>query len=264
MSILKEICEYKKHFVKNQKKIKSNVEIIEECSKLTSVIAHTFQDKLIKGKDRKISIIGELKRSSPSAGRIIEKEINLVDMAKTYQKNGICCLSVLTDEKYFNGSNKDLIEIRNNVDIPILRKDFIIDEYQIYESKIIGADCILLILSALDNEQALLFENIALNIGLDVLIETHDESEIERALLMNSKLIGINNRNLNNFTVNIENSINLSKGISSEKVLVAESGISNRSDIDSIMLNSTIETFLIGESLMRSSDLGSDIKNLIN
>tara|TARA_B100001029_G_scaffold161327_1_gene149982 strand:+ start:109 stop:903 length:795 start_codon:yes stop_codon:yes gene_type:complete len=264
MSILQEIKEYKLDFVQNQKIEISQFEMIEKSNLVKSNNLKKFSETLIHENNKKISIIGELKRSSPSAGNIADKDINLIEIARTYEENGISCLSVLTDEKYFNGSNHDLIEIKKYISLPILRKDFIVDEYQIYESKVIGADCILLILSILDNNKANLFEKIAHEIGLDVLVEVHNEDEMKRAELMNSSLIGINNRNLNDFSVDINNSIRVSKTLKKDKIIISESGINNRNDIDHIRNLSNIDTFLIGESLMKSSNLSENIKNLIN
>ena len=170
----------------------------------------------------------------------------------------------LTDEKYFNGSNEDLIKVKKNTNLPVLRKDFIVDQYQIFESKIIGADCILLILSILDEIESSLFEQIALDIGLDVLIEVHNEKEMKRAEKMKSPLVGINNRNLSDFSVDINNSINVSRSMNSNKIPIAESGFHSRIDIDYVLKNSKIDTFLIGEALMKSSNLSQNIKNFIN
>ena len=264
MSILQEIKKYKLDFVKNQKNNMSQAEIIYSCKNIPSVEKNIFSKKLLIENDIQISIIGELKRSSPSAGKIVDKSIDLIEIAKEYEKNGISCISILTDEKYFNGSNNDLIDVKKHISLPILRKDFIVDEYQIYESKMIGADCILLILSILDDKKANQFERISLDLGLDVLIEVHNNEEMKRAEIMRSPLIGINNRNLNDFSVDIDNSIRLSKSSKEDKVIIAESGINTRTDIDHIRKNSCINTFLVGESLMKSSDLSENVKNLIN
>ena len=264
MSILQEIKRYKLDFVKNQKNNISQSEIIDNCKNISTEVQNTFSKKLLIENDGQISIIGELKRSSPSAGNIVDKSIDLINIAKKYEENGISCISILTDEKYFNGSNEDLINVKENISLPILRKDFIVDEYQIYESKMIGANCLLLILSILDDSTAHLYEEISLKLGLDVLIEVHNEDEMKRAELMKSPLIGINNRNLNDFSVDLDNSIRLSKSVKNDKVIVAESGINTRADIDHIRNNSCIDTFLVGESLMKSSDLGKNVRNLIN
>ena len=164
MSVLQEIQNYKLDFVKNQKKNISLLEIIDKCKLHVPEENNLFSKKLINENNKKISIIGELKRSSPSAGNIVNKDIDLTNIAKEYEKNGISCISILTDEKYFDGSNDDLIEVKKHISLPILRKDFIVDEYQIYESKIIGANCILLILSLLDNDTAFLFEKISIEL----------------------------------------------------------------------------------------------------
>ena len=264
MSILQEIKEYKLDFVENQKNKTSLSAIMENCKSLNADESNKFSSKLINENNKKISIIGELKRSSPSAGTIIDNNVDIINIAKQYEENGISCISILTDEKYFKGSINDLIEVKKHISLPILRKDFIVDEYQIYESKVIGADCILLILSILDHKQACLFENISSEIGLDVLIEVHNEEEMKRAELMKSKLVGINNRDLNDFSIDINNSIKISNITKSNKLIVAESGINTRQDIDHIKNNSSIDTFLIGESLMRSHNLSQNVKILIN
>ena len=264
MSILQDIKKYKLDFVKNQKNNISQSEIINNCKNISSEEKNIFAKKLLILNNSQISIIGELKRSSPSVGKIVDKSIALIEIAKKYEKNGISCISILTDEKYFNGSNYDLIDVKKHISLPILRKDFIVDEYQIYESKMIGANCILLILSILDDKKAHQLERISLDLGLDVLIEVHNDEEMKRAETMKSPLIGINNRNLNDFSVDIDNSIRLSKSAKADKVIVAESGINTRVDIDHIRKNSCIDTFLIGESLMKSSNLSENVKNLIN
>tara|TARA_Y100001970_G_scaffold274924_1_gene375437 strand:+ start:867 stop:1661 length:795 start_codon:yes stop_codon:yes gene_type:complete len=264
MSILQEIKKYKLDFVKNQKNRISQSEIIDNCNDISSEEKNIFSKKLIVESNSQISIIGELKRSSPSAGNIVDKSIDLINIAKKYEENGISCISILTDEKYFNGSNDDLINVKENISLPILRKDFIVDEYQVYESKMIGANCLLLILSILDDSAAHMYEEISFKLGLDVLIEVHNEEEMKRAEKMKSPLIGINNRNLNDFSVNLNNSIKISRSVKSDKIIIAESGINTRKEIDHIRKNSCIDTFLVGESLMKSSNLSENVRNLIN
>ena len=264
MSILQEIKKYKLDFVKNQKNYMPKSEIIDNCKNISPKEKNIFSKKLLIENNSQVSIIGELKRSSPSAGKIVDKSISLIEIAKKYEENGISCISILTDEKYFNGSNHDLIDVKKHISLPILRKDFIVDEYQIYESMMIGANCILLILSILEDKEAHFFEDISLELGLDVLIEVHDEEEMKRAETMKSPLIGINNRNLNDFSVDINTSLELSKSVKSDKLIVSESGINTRTDIDHIVKNSHISTFLVGESLMKSSNLSENVRNLIN
>lgn len=261
MSILKEIYEYKLDFVSKQKKIISQADILKKIK--NNKHKNLFFKKL-KSESKKISIIGELKRASPSLGKFAKNNINLVDIAKIYEQNKISCLSVLTDEKYFNGKIGDLINIKKNSNLPILRKDFIVDEYQIYESKLIGADCILIILSMINQNNADKFYEIANDLEMDSIIEVHNNEEFIRALKMNSKMIGINNRNLNNFITDLDVTINLVKSIESkENLLISESGFQGKSDIDRVNRETGINNFLIGEFLMKSKNLELHIKELL-
>ena len=207
-------------------------------------------------------IIGEIKKSSPSAGQII-KEYHPEEIAKTYERAGIGAISILTEKNYFNGEIDHLSLIKQNTRIPILRKDFIIDEYQIFESKVYQADIILLIVSVLSDDQLKRFLKIAEDLQLDVIIETHDEEEIERAMKLNYPIIGINNRNLKNLKTDVNNSANLFTSISKDFTVIAESGIKSSSDID--MYNELgIFNFLIGESILKSNDYSAFIKTLLN
>ena len=261
MSILKEIYEYKKEFVKTRKQSDNIVDIIKrsENYKPKGFISKIENDIL----SNNVSIIGELKKASPSAGVIFNNDSEYHDIANIYEDNGISCLSILTDEKYFKGNDNDLKEIRSRVKLPIIRKDFIIDRYQLFESKMLGADCILIILSMLSKSEALELEEEAISIGLDVLIETHSKNEMDIAIDMKSKLIGINNRNLNDFSVDINNSIELTSNPIDNKVYVCESGIKTSKEVDFIKSNSVIKTFLIGESLMRSDKIKEQIRTLL-
>ena len=193
-----------------------------------------------------------MKKASPSKG-IIAEDFPYLDIAKEYENIGASAISVLTEPHFFKGDNKYLEEISRNVDIPVLRKDFIIDEYQIYESKLIGADAILLICSILTKSQLKEYLNIAKELNLDVLVETHDEKEVKIAVEIGANIIGVNNRNLKDFTVNIENSISLRKLVPKDILYVSESGISTREDIKKLEENN-INAVLIGETLMRSSN----------
>ena len=261
MSILKEIYKYKKDFVEKKKKLLNLNDVIKLSEQYVPKRFINDIKKNIKEKD--ISIIGELKKASPSAGIIFNNKTDYLNIANTYEDNGISCLSILTDEKYFKGSDSDLTEIRKRVSLPIIRKDFIVDSYQLYESKMLGADCILIILSMLEKNNAKDLEEEAISIGLDVLIETHNSNEMDIALEMKSDLIGINNRDLNDFSVDINNSILLTSKPADGKIYVCESGIKARENIDYIKNNSPIRTFLIGESLMRSSNLKEQIRTLL-
>ena len=263
MSILEEIYQYKLSFVKKQKEIISQAEIENKVqSKKHNVVS--FYERLINQKD-KISIIGEIKRASPSLGQFIHNDRNMVELAKTYEKNNISCLSVLTDKKYFSGGIEDLIEIRKNTSIPILRKDFIVDEYQIYESKLYGADCILIILSMLKKNEAERFANIAKELDMDSIIEVHNLEELHIAKKLNSNMIGINNRNLKNFVTDLNITIQLSKYVNdTNKLLISESGFHSKQDINKIISNTGINNFLIGEFLMKSDNLPLHINELLN
>ncbi len=262
MSILSEIYEYKKTFVESRK-LKIDIDKLKDLS--MEYIPKSFITKIKDSISKKnISIIGELKKASPSAGVIFDNDKDYLGIAKKYQDNDVSCLSILTDEKFFKGSDKDLIEVRKIVDIPIIRKDFILDPYQLYESKMLGADCILIILSMIDFSLAKDLEAEAMDIGLDVLIETHNKEEMDVALTMKSQLVGVNNRNLNDFTVDINNTITLTDASSSDKIYVSESGIKSRSDINYILDKSPARTFLVGESLMRTKKIEEQIRTLLS
>ena len=206
-------------------------------------------------------MIAEIKKASPSMG-LIRSDFNPIDLAECYENGNASCLSVLTDEKYFQGHNKYIKMIKDKVNLPILRKDFIIDPWQIRESRALGADCILLIMAALSLNEAKLLENEAHNYDMDVLVETHTYDEIIMANKLKTNLIGINNRNLKTMEVDINNTINLKKHIDADKIIVAESGLKNHKDL--IMLKENgINIFLIGESLMKEQDLESATKKIL-
>ena len=209
-----------------------------------------FKEKLAHKSE---AIIAEIKKASPSAG-IIAENFDPVQKAKEYELNGASALSILTEEDFFMGSMEHLKKVKKVTSLPILRKDFIIDEYQIYESKLIGADCILLIASILSDKKIEDFINIAKELELDYLIEVHDEAELKRIAHHEDALIGINNRNLKTFEVDLDNSVRLRKLFKEENIFIAESGIKSREDINYLKLND-IKVFLIGESLMRGDFL---------
>ena len=209
----------------------------------------------------KLNLIAEIKKASPSKG-LIRKDFDPLELAKCYQNGGASCLSVLTDEKYFQGNNKYIDVIKKKVDLPILRKDFIVDPWQIKESRSLGADCILLIMAALNLEKAILLEKEALDLGMDVLIETHTYEEIKMANKLKSKLVGVNNRNLKTMEVDINNTIKLKKFINPDKIIVAESGLKTHTDLKSLKENGIIN-FLIGESLMKEKNLTLATKTIL-
>jgi indole-3-glycerol phosphate synthase len=203
----------------------------------------------ISNKDE--AIIAEIKKASPSAG-VISEDFDPIKKAIEYEAFGASALSILTEEDFFMGSISYLKDVKKITNLPILRKDFMIDEYQIYESKLIGADCILLIASILSDQQIKDFINISQQLELDYLIEVHDENELRRVEHFEDALIGVNNRNLKTFEVDLDNSVRLRNAFKQKNIFIAESGIKSREDINYLKLNN-INVFLIGESLMRGS-----------
>ena len=205
-----------------------------------------FKTSLI-GQDE--AIIAEIKKASPSAG-IISEDFNPVKKAQEYEAFGAAALSILTEEDFFLGSNDYLKEVKAITSLPILRKDFMVDEYQIYEAKLIGADCILLIASILSDSEIAHFIDLAEILELDYLIEVHDQEELQRVEHFKNALIGVNNRNLKTFEVDINNSVNLKETFQGDNIFIAESGIKNKEDM-SYLKEKGLSVFLIGESLMK-------------
>lgn len=197
------------------------------------------------------AVIAEIKKASPSAG-IISENFDPIQKAQEYEAFGAAALSILTEEDFFLGSNQYLEDVKAITSLPILRKDFMVDEYQIYEAKLLGADCILLIASILSDIEITDFVALAEVLELDYLIEVHDAEELQRVEHFNNALIGVNNRNLKTFEVNINNSVNLKNSFSGKNIFIAESGIKNKDDL-SYLKERGISVFLIGESLMRGS-----------
>ena len=206
-----------------------------------------------------VSVIAEIKKASPSKG-VIRENFSPESIAKQYEENNATCLSILTDKKFFQGSLEYLKKIRSKVEIPLLRKDFIINEYQIYQSKLYGADCILLIVSALSDSQLKEFKAIAESLDLDVLVEIHNQAELKRIQPIDFPFIGINNRNLSTFEVDLKTTKELSLNLK-DKLVVSESGIKTREDINQI-LNYDVLNFLVGESFMRAENPGTELRKL--
>lgn len=247
MSILKKIVENTRENLK-AKKAKLSLEDVKSSLKELDLPKSNFKSS-ISNEDE--AIIAEIKKASPSAG-VISENFNPVEKAKEYESVGAAALSILTEEDFFLGSIDYLKAVKRTTSLPILRKDFIIDEYQIYESKLIGADCILLIASILSDLQIEEFVKIAKKLELDYLIEIHDEKELKRVVLYKDALIGVNNRNLNTFEVDLDNSIRIKNLFKEKNIFIAESGIKSIDDINYLKLHN-INVFLIGESLMRGN-----------
>lgn len=206
------------------------------------------------------AVIAEIKKASPSKG-IIRENFDPKAIAESYYQGGAACLSVLTDVDFFQGSDAYLQEVRATVPLPVIRKDFMVDPYQIFESRAIGADCILLIVACLSFEKLKELHDLAVEIGLDVLVEVHDRQELETALQLNTRLIGINNRNLHNFEVTLDTTFDLLPLIPEDRIIVTESGIHTTDDI-AAMRGHNVHSFLVGESLMRAENPGERLAEL--
>ncbi|MDH5544587.1 MAG: indole-3-glycerol phosphate synthase TrpC [Gammaproteobacteria bacterium] len=206
------------------------------------------------------AVIAEVKKASPSKG-VLRENFNPLQIAQSYERGGAACLSVLTDIDFFQGSDEYLEKARGAVSIPVLRKDFIIDPYQVYEARAIGADCILLIVAALEDGQMIALSRLAEDLGMDVLLEVHDEEELRRALRLKLPLIGINNRNLRTFDVSLDTTIELLKMIPDDRIVVTESGILKKADVE-FMHEHNVHAFLVGEAFMRAEDPGAELSQL--
>lgn len=207
------------------------------------------------------ALITEIKKASPSAG-LIRPEFDPVTLAKTYAAAGATCLSVLTDEAFFQGSPAHLKAVRAAVDLPILRKDFILDPWQVYESRLMGADCILLIMAALTDSMARDLEELAHALDMDVLVEVHNRRELERAIGLRTQLIGINNRNLKTLKTTLETTAELAPLVPSDRFLIAESGIRTHQDV-LLLSDAGARSFLVGESLLKQDDVGAATRELL-
>tara|TARA_Y100001935_G_C17299946_1_gene508594 strand:- start:186 stop:989 length:804 start_codon:yes stop_codon:yes gene_type:complete len=257
--ILKKIVKRKIEYL-NKQKIEKPISILKNSIDYIEN-PRGFIESLKKDiKDNKAGVIAELKKASPSKG-ILRENFDPISIAQSFSKNGASCLSVLTEEDFFLGSNSNLIKAKQSCNIPVLRKDFIIDSYQILESKVIGADCILLIVACLEKDKLHSLCRLAHELEMDVLIEVHDQEELDIALEVPNNFIGINNRNLNTFEVNLDTTLNLFSKIPKEYLVVTESGINSINDV-SKMRDNGINSFLVGESLMSARNPGAKLHEL--
>ena len=210
--------------------------------------------------NNKPAVIAEIKKASPSKG-IIRHDYDPALIAKSYADAGAACLSVLTDVDFFQGSDLHLQQARSACAIPVLRKDFIIDPYQVYEARLIGADCILLIVAALKDRQLRELTDLTLELGMDILVEVHNREELERGLILRTPLIGINNRDLNTFKTDLNTTINLLTDVYPDRLVITESGIHTRDDI-AMMRKNDVNAFLVGEAFMSAENPGQKLKEL--
>lgn len=206
------------------------------------------------------AVIAEVKKASPSKG-VIRENFNPAEIAASYQQGGAACLSVLTDVDFFQGSPDYLKQARAACDLPVIRKDFLVDPYQVVEARAMGADCVLLIVASLEDGQMAELNATAVEQGLDVLVEVHDGAELDRALQLDTPLVGINNRNLHTFEVSLDTTLQLLPRVPADRLAVTESGILTRADVE-LMLENEVYSFLVGEAFMRASDPGMELKRL--
>jgi indole-3-glycerol phosphate synthase len=219
--------------------------------------AAALEDRIAAGQ---AAVIAEIKRASPSKG-ILREDFRPAQIARSYAAGGAACLSVLTDVDFFQGSDAYLQQARAACTLPVIRKDFIVDPYQVYEARAIGADCILLIVACLQDAPLKELSELAHRLGMDVLIEVHDRAELERALAVDNRLIGINNRNLRTFEVGLDTTLRMLELIPSDRLLVTESGIHTRDDV-ALMREHGVNAFLVGEAFMRAAEPGERLAEL--
>ena len=258
--MLDEIIKNKSDEIKSLELIKD--EMLSSINNLHLENSNFLNTLITKRNNNAIAIIAEIKRRSPSKG-YLDENLNILNLVDEYENSGASCISVLTEKNYFKGSIEDLILVKKITNLPVLRKDFIIEDAQVIQSKLIGADCILLIVAALTKEKIFSLLSLSKELGLDVLLEVHDEQELDIALQTGCKLIGVNNRNLKNFDVSLSTSIELSKKVLNDDIiLVSESGISKNSDIE-LLKNYNYNTFLVGETLIKSKNPGLTLNTLM-
>ncbi len=259
-TILEQIVAHKLIEVKSAKTqvslsaLESQFPTTEQCRSFSTAMRERVQAK-------KVAVIAEIKKASPSKG-LIREDFQPALHAADYEAHGATCLSVLTDEKFFQGSNDYLRQARAACELPVIRKDFMVDTYQIAESKALGADCILLIVAALQPAQLRELADYANDIAIDILVEVHNRVELDRALELKTDLIGVNNRNLHNFETSLQTTLNLAKFVPNDRTLITESGIHSSADVKTMVKNG-IYGFLVGESFMRASSPGKKLTEVM-
>ncbi|MCG8379232.1 MAG: indole-3-glycerol phosphate synthase TrpC [Proteobacteria bacterium] len=257
--ILKTILNYKVEYVEHCKRQTSLQDLKHQAD--DTAAARGFTYSLLKTiEEGKPGIIAEIKKASPSRG-IIREDFQADVIARSYVNAGASCLSVLTDVEFFKGSDDYLKQAHAACELPILRKDFIIDPYQVYEAKVIGADCILIIVSALSDMQMQDLVGVAQEIGVDVLVEVHDREELERGLMLRTPLVGINNRDLHTFETDLNTTLGLLPDVFHDRTIVTESGINTQDDIK-LMRKNNVNAFLVGEAFMKADNPGTELKEL--
>ena len=257
--ILKKIVAVKHEELLLAKGRKPLAEVREDAESrvLTRDFAAALRAKIAAGRP---AVIAEVKKASPSKG-VLREDFIPADIAQSYAEHGAACLSVLTDRQFFQGSVDYLKQARASCQLPVLRKDFMVDPYQIYESRAMGADCVLLIAAILDDAQMAEFESIARHLGMAVLVEVHDAAEMARALKLQTPLIGVNNRNLRSFEVSLQTTLDLQAQVPPERLLITESGILQPADVLR-MRTAGVHAFLVGEAFMRAPEPGEALAQL--
>ena len=258
--ILAKICAVKRGHVQQCKSTVPHSELKKRLPKDFAV--KSFSAALKNSLKSGYGLIAEIKKASPSKG-LIREDFSPKELALSYQRGGASCLSVLTDEPFFMGRNDFLTSVREISSLPILRKDFILDHYQVTEARVLGADCILLIMAALDDDMASELENYAFELGMEVLIEIHDKQEMERALRLESPLIGVNNRNLKTMKTDLATTEELAHLVPRDRILISESGLNTEADL-ARMANVGARCFLIGEALMRQENLEDATRSILS